>query len=121
MKKVVCLFRSAIYWYIFKTKCEDCYCCNIWYIKNGYICRAQKDKKAPRPTLWPETINYEHKYVIAKLPNSTMRTCMSYGVATTEIMSIIQTNLLCIHWSHDGKTVVDWAMDHGHDELDEIS
>lgn len=121
MEKVVCLFRSAIYWCVFDTQFEDCYCYNSWYIKNGHICRAKKAIEAPRPTLWPERIKYEQNYVTAKLPNFIMRTCMSYRVAITEMMSMIQTDLLYIHWSQDCKTAADWAMDHGHDELAEIS
>ena len=121
MEKVVCLFRSPICWCVFNTQFEDCYCCNIWYIKNGYICRAQKAREAPRPAFCPKTINYKQKYVTTKLPNFLMRTCMSYRIVITKKMSIIQTDLLCIHWYQDGKTAADWAIDHGHDELVEIS
>ena len=85
------------------------------------MCGAQKAREAPIPALWPETNNFEQKYVTAKLPTSVIRTCMSYRVAITEMMSIIQNDLLCIHLSQDGKTAADWAMDHGHDELAAIS
>ena len=113
MEKVVCFFRSAIYWGVFNTQSEDCYCCNIWNIKNDYICRTQKAKEVPRSALWPETINYEQKYVSAKLPSFTMRTCMPYSVAITEMMSIMQTDLLCIHWSQMVRQLQTgrWTMD----------